>query len=70
MMDYKNPKFYLIVLATFIIVFLMNYVGNSGAPDRLPRAVMTGASAAIFLIIGLFISKKTKPDDRDKFDFD
>lgn len=69
-MDFKTPKFYLIFLATFIIVFLMNYVGNTGAEDRLERALMTGASAAVFLALGLFISKKIKPDDRDKFNFD
>ncbi len=34
-MDFKNPKFYLIVIITFVVVFLMNYLGNSNAPDQL-----------------------------------
>lgn len=69
-MNPKNPKFYIIIIVTFIIVFSMNYIG-SHYPDRLERALMTGASAALFLGIGLwFTSRNRTPDDRDKFDFD
>ncbi len=69
-MNPRNRKFYIILIITFIIVFLMNYIGSS-YPDRLERALMTGASAAFFLGIGLWFTSRNKtPDKRDKFDFD
>ena len=54
---------------TFVIVFLMNYIG-SDYPDRLQRALMTGASGAIFLAIGLWIYGKFGKDDGTHHDFD
>ncbi|MDY3547504.1 hypothetical protein PG291_02690 [Riemerella anatipestifer] len=68
-MDFKNPKFYLIVIITFIVIFLMNYLGNSDAPDQLERALMNGAAGAIGITIGLWIWNKNKNDDT-KHNFD
>ncbi|AZZ58379.1 hypothetical protein [Riemerella anatipestifer] len=62
-MDFKNPKFYLIVIITFVVVFLMNYLGNSNAPDQLERALMNGAAGAIGITIGLWIWNRNKNDD-------
>ncbi|MDY3318141.1 hypothetical protein PG637_01800 [Riemerella anatipestifer] len=63
-MDFnKNPKFYLIVIITFVVVFLMNYLGNSNAPDQLERALMNGIAGAAGITIGLWIWNKNKNDD-------
>ena len=38
---FNNSKYYVIIVLTFVIVFLMNYIGND-APDKLSRALMNG----------------------------
>lgn len=61
-------KYSLIGIITFIIIFLMNYIGND-APDKLSRALMTAAAAVIGLGIGMWIySKRDKNDERNNFD--
>ena len=40
-MEIKSFKFLVIVVLTFIIVFLMKYVGNTNA-DKLENAIMNG----------------------------
>lgn len=68
-MNLKNPKYITYAIVTFIIVFLMNYIGNGGAPDRLSRALLTGSVSAVCLIIGLWIyGKFGKNDDHSDFD--
>lgn len=54
---------------TFIILFLMNYLGNDQA-DKLERALMIGAAGAIGLSIGLVIMNKGKDDKTPPQDFD
>jgi amino acid permease len=54
---------------TFIILFLMNYLGNDQA-DKLERALMIGAAGVIGLSIGLFIMNKGKDDKTPPQDFD
>ena len=64
----KNPKYILIAAITFIIIFLMNYIGND-SPDKLSRALLTSFSAVIGLGIGMWIySKRDQNDERNNFD--
>ena len=64
----KNPKYILIAAITFIIIFLMNYIGND-SPDKLYRALLTAFSAVIGLGIGMSIySKRDQNDERNNFD--
>ena len=64
----KNPKYILIAAITFIIIFLMNYIGND-SPDKMYRAVLTASVSAVCLIIGLWIySKRDQNDERNNFD--
>lgn len=61
-------KYLLIGVITFVIIFLMNYIGND-APDKLSRALMTAAAAVIGLGIGMWIySKRDQNDERNNFD--
>lgn len=55
-------------VATFVALFLMNYLGSTDA-DRLSRAIMNGAAGVIGLGIGLFILYKNKDGGKGP-DFD
>ncbi len=67
-MNIKSTKFYLIVAITFIILFLMNYIGNQET-DRLERALMTAVAGSIGLTIGMwFVHKNSKNDTHHDFD--
>ncbi|SIQ76053.1 hypothetical protein SAMN05880574_1243 [Chryseobacterium sp. RU37D] len=55
-------KNHLIISAiTFVILFLMNYIGSHES-DKLERALMTAGAGVIGLSIGLFILNKGKND--------
>jgi len=61
-------KYLLIGIITFVIIFLMNYIGND-APDKLSRALMTASAAVIGLGIGMWIySRRDQNDERNNFD--
>jgi multisubunit Na+/H+ antiporter MnhB subunit len=63
-------KNHLIICAiTFVILFLMNYLGNDQA-DKLERALMTAGAGVIGLSIGLFILNKGKNDKTPPQNFD
>lgn len=67
-MNIKSTKFYLIVAITFIILFLMNYIGNQET-DRLERALMTAVAGSVGLTIGMwFVHKNSKDDTHHDFD--
>ncbi|WP_449401229.1 hypothetical protein [Chryseobacterium wanjuense] len=51
----------IISVITFVILFLMNYIGND-QPDKIERALMTSVAGVIGLSIGLFILNKGKND--------
>lgn len=68
-MDFKGKKLYLLMLITFIILFLMNYIGNSEADDRLYRATLIGFAGAIGLGISLWFSSRGN-NDKDHQEFD
>ncbi|WP_027379686.1 hypothetical protein [Chryseobacterium daeguense] len=63
-------KNHLIISAvTFVILFLMNYIGSNEA-DKLERALMTAGAGVIGLSIGLFILNKGKNDKTPPQNFD
>lgn len=58
----------IISIITFVVLFLMNYLGND-ASDKLERALMTAVAGVLGLSIGLFIIYKNKDDKPfDNFD--
>lgn len=59
----------IISIITFIILFLMNYVGND-LPDKLQRALLTAFAGVIGLSIGLLILNKGKNDNNPPQNFD
>lgn len=59
----------IISVITFIILFLMNYIGND-LPDKLQRALLTSFAGVIGLSIGLFILNKGKNDNSPPQNFD
>ncbi|GAA4158547.1 hypothetical protein GCM10022217_19930 [Chryseobacterium ginsenosidimutans] len=63
-------KNHLIICAiTFIILFLMNYIGNNQA-DKLQTALMIAVAGVIGLSIGLVIMNKGKNDKTPPQNFD
>lgn len=61
-MNIKSPKYLIIAAITFIILFLMNYLGNP-APDKLYRALLTAVAGVIGLTIGIWLMYRNKNDD-------
>ncbi|PIF46870.1 hypothetical protein CLU96_3915 [Chryseobacterium sp. 52] len=59
----------IISVITFVILFLMNYIGND-LPDKLERALMTAFAGVIGLSLGLFILNKGKNDNKPPQNFD
>ena len=67
-MDIKSKKYRLIAAITFIVLFLMNYLGNDQA-DRLERALMTAVAGVVGLTIGMwFVFRNSKDDTYHDFD--
>lgn len=54
---------------TFVIIFLMNYLGNE-QPDKLQTALLIAVAGVIGLSIGLVIFNKGKNDKTPPPDFD
>ena len=66
-MDIKSKKFAVIAAITFLILFLMNYIGND-MPDKLERALMTAVAGVVGLTIGMwFVHKKFKRRHPSRF---
>ncbi|MCW3159751.1 hypothetical protein [Chryseobacterium oryctis] len=59
----------IISVITFVILFLMNYIGND-LPDKLQRALLTAFAGVVGLSIGLFILNKGKDDKNPPQKFD
>lgn len=59
----------IISVITFVILFLMNYIGND-LPDKLQRALLTAFAGVIGLTVGLFILNKGKNDKSPPQNFD
>ena len=59
----------IISVITFVILFLMNYIGND-LPDKLQRALLTAFAGVVGLTVGLFILNKGKNDKTPPQNFD
>ena len=67
-MDIKSTKFLVIAAITFVVLFLMNYLGND-LPDKLERASMTAVAGVVGLTIGMwFVHRNSKDDTYHDFD--
>ncbi|MXS72041.1 hypothetical protein GSF70_12520 [Flavobacteriaceae bacterium W22] len=63
-------KNHLIISAiTFVILFLMNYLGNNEA-DKLERALMIAGAGVVGLSLGLVIMNRGKDDKTPPQNFD
>ncbi len=63
-------KYHLIFSAiTFVVIFLMNYLGNE-QDDKLSRALLNSVAAVVGLTAGMFILYKNKDDKNPPESFD
>ena len=68
-MEIKSVKFLVILVITFVIVFLMNYIGNT-QPDKLQSALLNGLGGMVGLTIGMMIYNRSKNDQSGPQHFD
>ncbi|MGC4129695.1 MAG: hypothetical protein QM564_09090 [Bergeyella sp.] len=68
-MNIKSYKFAIVAVITFIILFLMNYIGSEEA-DRLSRALLTAFAGVIGLTIGMWFVYKNRDDNGNQQHFD
>lgn len=68
-MNIKSPKFLIVAAVTFIILFLMNYIGSQEV-DKLSRALLTAFAGVVGLTIGMWFVYKNKDDNGEKPNFD
>lgn len=67
-MKINSIKYAIVAAITFIILFLMNYVG-SAYEDKLERALLTAVAGVIGLTIGMWFMYRNRHDDTPQ-DFD
>ncbi|WP_374451301.1 hypothetical protein [Cloacibacterium normanense] len=68
-MEIKSVKFLVVLVITFVIVFLMNYIGNT-QPDKLQTALLNGLGGMVGLTIGMMIYNRSKNDQSGPQHFD
>jgi hypothetical protein len=68
-MEIKSVKFLVVLVITFFIVFLMNYIGNM-QPDKLQSALLNGLGGMVGLTIGMMIYNRSKNDQSGPQHFD
>ncbi|AZI69725.1 hypothetical protein [Cloacibacterium normanense] len=68
-MELKSVKFLVVLVITFVIVFLMNYIGNTQS-DKLQRALLNGLGGMVGLTIGMMIYNRSKNDQSGPQHFD
>ncbi|MFN3773513.1 hypothetical protein SDC9_00583 [bioreactor metagenome] len=68
-MEIKSVKFLVVLVITFVIVFLMNYIGNT-QPDKLQSALLNGLGGMVGLTIGMMIYNRSKNDQSGPQHFD
>ncbi len=61
-MNIKSTRYFIIACITFIVLFLMNYIGNS-ADDKLERALMTATAGVLGLTAGMWLVYRNRNDD-------
>ena len=68
-MEIKSVKFLVVLVITFVIVFFMNYIGNT-QPDKLQSALLNGLGGMVGLTIGMMIYNRSKNDQSGPQHFD
>ena len=68
-MELKSVKFLVVLVITFVIVVLMNYIGNTQS-DKLQRALLNGLGGMVGLTIGMIIYNRSKNDQSGPQHFD
>ena len=68
-MEIKSVKFLVVLVITFVIVCLMNYIGNT-QPDKLQSALLNGLGGMVGLTIGMMIYNRSKNDQSGPQHFD
>lgn len=68
-MEIKSVKFLVVLVITFVIVFLMNYIGNT-QPDKLQTALLNGLGGMVGLTLGMIIYNRSKNDQSGPQHFD
>ncbi|PPZ91681.1 hypothetical protein C3729_06330 [Cloacibacterium normanense] len=68
-MKITSVKFLVVLVITFVIVFLMNYIGNT-QPDKLQSAILNGLGGMVGLTIGMIIYNRSKNDQSGPQHFD
>ena len=68
-MEIKSVKFLVVLVITFVIVFLMNYIGNT-QPDKLQSALLNGLGGMVKLTIKMMIYNRSKNDQSGPQHFD
>ena len=68
-MEIKSVKFLVVLVITFVIVFLINYIGNT-QPDKLQSALLNGLGGMVGLTIGMMIYNRSKNDQSGPQHFD
>ena len=68
-MEIKSVKFLVVLVITFVIVFLMNYIWNT-QPDKLQSALLNGLGGMVGLTIGMMIYNRSKNDQSGPQHFD
>ena len=68
-MEIKSVKSLVVLVITFVIVFLMNYIGNT-QPDKLQSALLNGLGGMVGLTIGMMIYNRSKNDQSGPQHFD
>lgn len=68
-MKVNSLKYAVVAVITFLIVFLMNYIG-SDYPDRMERALMTAGAGVVGLTLGMWFLYKNKDDKNPPENFD
>ena len=67
-MNIKSRNFIAVAAITFIILFLMNYIGNTNS-DKIETALMTAVAGVVGLTIGMwFVHRNSKDDTHHDFD--
>lgn len=68
-MNIKSRNFAVVAAITFVILFLMNYLGNT-SPDKLYRALLTAFAGVVGLTLGMWFVYKNRDDNGNKPNFD
>lgn len=61
-MNIRSKKYWVIAAISFIILFLMNYLGNT-QPDKLERALLTATAGVVGLTVGMWFVNRNKDSD-------